>query len=117
MGRILFHPLIAGLVLTAVLAAIMSTISSQLLVVSSALIEDIYKGLINKTASDNSLKMLSRISVVVVALIAFVLARDPDSAVLKLVEFAWAGFGASFGQWFWALFTGAASTHLALLPA
>ncbi|KGM18753.1 sodium/proline symporter PutP [Corynebacterium auriscanis] len=97
MGRILFHPLIAGLVLTAVLAAIMSTISSQLLVVSSALIEDIYKGLINKSASDNTLKMLSRLSVLVVALIAFALSQDPDSAVLKLVEFAWAGFGASFG--------------------
>ena len=97
MGRILFHPLIAGLVLTAVLAAIMSTISSQLLVVSSALIEDIYKGLINKDASDSSLKNLSRVSVIVVALLAGVIAWNPDSGILKLVEFAWAGFGSAFG--------------------
>lgn len=97
MGRILFHPLIAGLVLTAVLAAIMSTISSQLLVVSSALIEDLYKGLINKNASDSSLKNLSRISVIVVAILAGIVAADPESGILSLVEFAWAGFGASFG--------------------
>ncbi|RAV34839.1 sodium/proline symporter PutP [Corynebacterium heidelbergense] len=97
MGRILFHPLIAGLVLTAVLAAIMSTISSQLLVVSSALVEDMYKGLFNKKASDNQLKLLSRIAVVLVAVMAFFIARNPDSAVLKLVEFAWAGFGSAFG--------------------
>ena len=97
MGRILFHPLIAGLILTAVLAAIMSTISSQLLVVSSALIEDIYNGLINKKASDQSLKNLSRISVLVVAIFAGVIAVNPESGILGLVEFAWAGFGASFG--------------------
>ena len=97
MGRILFHPLIAGLILTAVLAAIMSTISSQLLVVSSALIEDIYNGLINKNASDQSLKNLSRISVLVVAIFAGVIALNPESGILGLVEFAWAGFGASFG--------------------
>ena len=97
MGRILFHPLIAGLVLTAVLAAIMSTISSQLLVVSSALIEDIYKGLINKNASDSMLKNLSRISVIVVAVFAGIIAANPDAGILALVEFAWAGFGASFG--------------------
>ena len=97
MGRILFHPLLAGLILTAVLAAIMSTISSQLLVVSSALIEDIYNGLINKNASDQSLKNLSRIAVLVVALLAALIALSPDSGILGLVEFAWAGFGASFG--------------------
>lgn len=97
MGRILFHPLIAGLVLSAVLAAIMSTISSQLLVVSSALVEDLYKGLFNRHASDSQLKMLSRFSIVIVAAVAALIALDPESGVLKLVEFAWAGFGASFG--------------------
>ena len=97
MGRILFHPLIAGLVLTAVLAAIMSTISSQLLVVSSALIEDIYAGLINRNASDNLLKNASRGAVIVVAIVAALIALDPDAGVLALVSFAWAGFGSSFG--------------------
>ncbi|MCJ7859320.1 sodium/proline symporter PutP [Corynebacterium kalidii] len=97
MGKVVFHPLVAGLVLTAVLAAIMSTISSQLLVVSSALVEDIYAGLINKNASDTLLKNLSRVMVIIVAAVAALVALDPNSAILGLVEFAWAGFGASFG--------------------
>ena len=75
----------------------MSTISSQLLVVSSALIEDIYKGLFNRNASDARLKNLSRISVLVVALIAGIIALNPESGILSLVQFAWAGFGSSFG--------------------
>ncbi|AGP31144.1 sodium/proline symporter PutP [Corynebacterium terpenotabidum] len=97
MASILFHPLIAGLILTAVLAAIMSTVSSQLLVVASALVEDIYAGLINKSATDTTLKNLSRAMIIIVAVIAALVALDPDSAILGLVEFAWAGFGASFG--------------------
>ncbi|WP_297008601.1 sodium/proline symporter PutP [uncultured Corynebacterium sp.] len=97
MAKVLFHPLIAGLILTAVLAAIMSTVSSQLLVVASALVEDIYAGLINKSATDTTLKNLSRAMIIVVAIIAALVALDPDSAILGLVEFAWAGFGASFG--------------------
>ncbi|HIW90112.1 MAG TPA: sodium/proline symporter PutP [Candidatus Corynebacterium avicola] len=97
MSKVLFHPLVAGLILTAVLAAIMSTVSSQLLVVASALVEDIYAGLMNRNASDALLKTLSRVMVVIVAVIAALVALDPDSAILGLVEFAWAGFGASFG--------------------
>lgn len=97
LSRILFHPLIAGLVLSAVLAAIMSTISSQLLVVSSALVEDLYKGLVNKTASTKTLVLMSRIAVVLVAVVAALLSLDPDSTILGLVAFAWAGFGAAFG--------------------
>ncbi|WP_313504456.1 sodium/proline symporter PutP [Corynebacterium variabile] len=96
-AKVVFHPLIAGLILTAVLAAIMSTVSSQLLVVASALVEDIYAGLINKSATDNTLKNLSRAMIIIVAIIAALVALDPDSAILGLVEFAWAGFGASFG--------------------
>ncbi|MGJ0184922.1 sodium/proline symporter PutP [Corynebacterium glyciniphilum] len=97
MAKVLFHPLVAGLILTAVLAAIMSTVSSQLLVVASALVEDIYAGMINKNASDTLLKNLSRVMVIIVAVIAALIALDPDSAILGLVEFAWAGFGAAFG--------------------
>lgn len=97
MGKVLFHPLIAGLILTAVLAAIMSTISSQLLVVSSALVEDIYNGILNKNASHRTLINLSRTAVLVVAVIAALLALDPNSQILGLVSFAWAGFGSAFG--------------------
>lgn len=97
MGQILFHPLVAGLILTAVLAAIMSTIASQLLVVSSALVEDIYNGLINKNASHKTLINLSRAAVITVAVVAALLALDPNSQILHLVSFAWAGFGSAFG--------------------
>lgn len=97
MGRILFHPLIAGLVLTAVLAAIMSTMSSQLLVVSSSLIEDLYKIVAKKLPDERVLINLSRTAVVVVAIIGGVLAINPSDSILGLVGFAWAGFGSAFG--------------------
>ncbi len=97
MGRLLFHPLIAGLVLTAVLAAIMSTMSSQLLVVSSSLVEDLYKIFQKNLPSERVLINLSRAAVVVVAVIAGVLAVNPSDTILGLVGFAWAGFGSAFG--------------------
>ncbi|MCS5478953.1 sodium/proline symporter PutP [Corynebacterium sp. YIM 101645] len=97
MGRLLFHPLIAGLVLTAVLAAIMSTMSSQLLVVSSSLIEDLYKIVARRLPAEKVLINLSRGAVVAIALIAGVLAINPSDSILGLVGFAWAGFGSAFG--------------------
>ena len=97
LSRILFHPLIAGLVLTAVLAAIMSTMSSQLLVVSSSLIEDLYKIVAKGKPTERTLLLLSRGAVLVVALIALALSINPNDSILGLVGFAWAGFGAAFG--------------------
>nr|WP_227659050.1 MULTISPECIES: sodium/proline symporter PutP [unclassified Corynebacterium] len=97
MGRILFHPLIAGLVLTAVLAAIMSTMSSQLLVVSSSLIEDLYRIFAKKTPDEHTLINLSRTAVVGVSLFAAAWAVHPSDSILGLVGFAWAGFGSAFG--------------------
>lgn len=96
LSQIFFHPLVAGFVLAAVLAAIMSTMSSQLVVCSSALVEDLVN-LTGRKASDTALLMYGRIGVLVVALVGLVLALDPDSAILELVAFAWAGFGAAFG--------------------
>lgn len=93
----LFHPLVAGVLLAAILAAIMSTADSQLLVSSAALTEDFYKSIFNKDADPESLVKIGRIAVVGIALIAWVLALDPDSSVLGLVSYAWAGFGAAFG--------------------
>ncbi|HSO41766.1 MAG TPA: sodium/proline symporter PutP [Rhodospirillales bacterium] len=93
----LFNPWVAGFLLAAILAAIMSTIDSQLLVCSSALTEDIYRPFIRKNASDRELVLVSRLSVVAVAVVAGLLAGDPDSRVLGLVSYAWAGFGAAFG--------------------
>ncbi|MDY6055636.1 sodium/proline symporter PutP [Micrococcus sp.] len=96
LASILFHPFVAGLVLAAVLAAIMSTLSSQLIVCSSALVEDLSM-LRGRKGSPALMLWLGRIGVLVVALIAGVMALNPDSSVLQLVSFAWAGFGAAFG--------------------
>ncbi|MDO5098923.1 MAG: sodium/proline symporter PutP [Corynebacterium sp.] len=97
MGRLLFHPLIGGLILTAVLAAIMSTISSQLLVTSTSLIEDIFKVFKKDHPSEPVMINLSRTAVVLVAVVAGVLSINPSDSILGLVGFAWAGFGAAFG--------------------
>ena len=97
LSQILFSPLVAGFLLAAILAAIMSTISSQLLVTSSSLTEDLYKTFLHKDASDKQQVLVGRISVAVVALVAIYLAYDRDSSILSLVSNAWAGFGAAFG--------------------
>jgi sodium/proline symporter len=97
LSQIFFHPLFAGFALAAILAAIMSTISSQLIVTSSALIEDLYKMIVRKDAKDKELVFLGRMAVLVVSVIAAILAWKQDSTILDLVAYAWAGFGASFG--------------------
>ncbi|MFC5713498.1 sodium/proline symporter PutP [Thalassorhabdus alkalitolerans] len=95
--QVLFNPWVAGFLLAAILAAIMSTIDSQLLVSSSALAEDFYKGLLRPAATEKELVWIGRIGVVGIALIATLLAYNPDSTILDLVGYAWAGFGAAFG--------------------
>ena len=92
----LLPALIAGIVLSAILAAIMSTADSQLLVTSSAVTNDMFK-LIKKNASEKTLMWVSRIAVLVVAVIAYVIALDENSSVMGLVSYAWAGLGAAFG--------------------
>lgn len=96
-SQFLFHPLISGFLLAAILAAIMSTISSQLLVTSSSLTEDFYKAFVKRDASQRELVLVGRLSVLAVALVAIMLAYDRDSSILTLVSNAWAGFGAAFG--------------------
>lgn len=97
LSQILLHPFIAGFVLAAVLAAIMSTLSSQLIVCSSALAEDLYGLSTGKTLGNKVSLRLGQAGVLVISVIAGVLAWNPDSSVLNLVSFAWAGFGAAFG--------------------
>lgn len=92
-----FHPVVAGILLAAILAAIMSTADSQLLVCSSALAEDFYKQVLNKNASSEKIVMVGRLSVMIISVVALILAMTPDSSVLGLVSYAWAGFGAAFG--------------------
>ena len=97
LAELLFHPLITGFLFAALLAAIMSTVSSQLLVASSSLTEDFYRLFLRRQAGDKETVLVSRVSVLLVGLVAAFLARDPDSQVLGLVANAWAGFGAAFG--------------------
>ena len=96
-SQVLFHPLIGGFLLAAILAAIMSTISSQLLVSSSSLTEDFYKAFLRKDASEKELVFVGRMSVLAVSLVAIWLAWNPENTILSLVSNAWAGFGAAFG--------------------
>lgn len=97
LANLLFHPLITGFLYAALLAAVMSTISSQLLVASSSLTEDFYRLFLNKRASEKQIVTVGRISVVLVGIVAAVIASDENSQVLGLVSNAWAGFGAAFG--------------------
>ena len=96
-AKLLFNPWISGVLLAAVLAAVMSTLSCQLLVCSSALTQDIYKTFLNKTASQQQLVWFGRAMVFVIAVIAIFIAQDPNAKVLGMVSNAWAGFGAAFG--------------------
>ena len=98
MSQILFNPWIAGILLSAILAAIMSTASSQLLVSSSTIAEDFYRKIFKKEASEKTAMFVSRISVLLVSIIAFIISTDKNSSVLHIVAYAWAGFGASFGS-------------------
>lgn len=111
LSEALFNPWVAGVLLSAILAAVMSTLSCQLLVCSSALTKDFYHGFIRPHAGERELVWVGRATVLAVALLAIWIARDPDSRVLGLVSYAWAGFGAAFGpvvlfSLFWARMTG-----------
>lgn len=97
MTNTLFPPIIAGIVLSAVLAAIMSTASSQLLVAASAFAQDIYRTMLRKDAEERELVWLSRASVLIIASISVFLGLNPNSFILDMVAYAWAGFGAAFG--------------------
>ena len=97
LGQLLFHPLLAGFMLAAILAAIMSTVSSQLLVTSSALVEDIYRAFRRDELSPRHGVWLGRAGVLAVSLVAALLAWQRNDTILGLVAFAWAGFGAGFG--------------------
>lgn len=90
-------PFIGGIFLCGILAAIMSTADSQLLVTASAVSEDLYHSFVDKNADSKKIMQISRMTVVVVAVLAFVIAWNPDSSIMGLVSNAWAGLGSAFG--------------------
>ncbi|MDO4323900.1 MAG: sodium/proline symporter PutP [Lachnospiraceae bacterium] len=90
-------PVVGGIFLCGILAAIMSTADSQLLVSASSVAEDIYKGILKKDASDKKVLHVSRITVLVIAVLAYIIALDPNSSIMGLVSNAWSGLGSAFG--------------------
>ena len=90
-------PIVGGIFLCGILAAIMSTADSQLLVSASSVAEDIYKGILKKDADDKKVLRVSRITVLVIAVLAYVIALDPNSSIMGLVSNAWSGLGSAFG--------------------
>jgi sodium/proline symporter len=93
----LLGPWLGGVMLAAILSAIMSTIDSQLLVSSSALTEDFYQKAIKRDASEQEVIWVGRICVIIISVIALVLALKPSDTILGIVAYAWGGFGAAFG--------------------
>lgn len=97
LAETLFQPAIAGILLAAILAAVMSTLSCQLLLTATTLTEDLYRRLCRRTAGERELVAVGRCMVLLVAACALLLARNPEARVLGMVSYAWAGFGAAFG--------------------
>jgi len=96
-SQTLFTPWLAGILFAAILSSIMCAIDSQMLASSSAITEDLYHRVFRKNASQKELIWVGRIAVILIAVVAVILARDPENTVIDLVAFAWAGLGASFG--------------------
>ena len=97
LGNLLFHPVIAGVIMAGILAATISSSDSYLLIAASAVSQNIYKGIIKKDADDKQVMWMSRIVLLIIAAIGMVIAWDEASVIFKIVSFAWAGFGATFG--------------------
>ncbi len=97
MSQILLHPIFAGIVMAGILAATISSSDSYLLIAASALSKNIYQGIIKKDATDKQVMMVSRITLLLVALVGVIIALDENSVIFGIVSFAWAGFGATFG--------------------
>jgi sodium/proline symporter len=95
-GRVM-HPWLGGVMLAAILSAIMSTIDSQLLVSSSALTEDFYQKAIKRNATEKEIILVGRVCVIIISLIALILALPRGETILRIVAYAWGGFGAAFG--------------------
>ena len=97
MANVLMHPLLAGIVMAGILAATISSSDSYLLIAASSLAKNIYQGVIRRDASDKQVMWISRIALIVLAVVGIVIAMDEDSVIFTIVSFAWAGFGATFG--------------------
>ena len=96
-AQLLLPPILAGLVMAGILAATISSSDSYLLIAASAFSKNIFEGILKKDAEDRQVMRVSRIVLLVIALIGMVIAWDENSVIFTIVSFAWAGFGATFG--------------------
>ena len=97
LASILMHPLFAGLVMAGILAATISSSDSYLLIAASAFSKNLFQGVFHTKANDKQVMVVSRVTLIVIALIGALIALDEDSIIFTIVSFAWAGFGATFG--------------------
>ena len=97
LASMLMHPLLAGLVMAGILAATISSSDSYLLIAASAFSKNLFQGVFHRKANDNQVMVVSRVTLIVIALLGALIAIDEDSVIFTIVSFAWAGFGATFG--------------------
>ena len=97
LAGLLMHPLLAGLVMAGILAATISSSDSYLLIAASAFSKNLFQGVFHRKANDNQVMVVSRVTLIVIALIGALIALDENSVIFTIVSFAWAGFGATFG--------------------
>ena len=93
----LLPPVLAGLVMSGILAATISSSDSYLLIASSAVSKNIFQGIVKKEATDKQVMLVSRVILIIISVVGILLALDEKSVIFKVVSFAWAGFGATFG--------------------
>ena len=97
LASMLMHPLFAGLVMAGILAATISSSDSYLLIAASAFSKNLFQGVFHTKANDKQVMVVSRVTLIVIALIGSLIALDENSIIFTIVSFAWAGFGATFG--------------------
>ena len=97
MASDLMPPFLAGVMMAGILAATISSSDSYLLIASSAVAKNLYQGIFKKDAPDKQVMKVSKITLLLISLVAMILAVDDQSVIFQIVSFAWAGFGATFG--------------------
>ena len=97
LSQLLFHPLLAGIVMAGILAATISSSDSYLLIATSAVAKNLFGGVVRKNATDRQIMVVSRVVLVAIALVGIAIAWDENSIIFEVVSFAWSGFGATFG--------------------
>ena len=95
--HLFYNNLLEGLMIGALLSAIVSSIAAQIIAATSSIVEDIYHYFINKKAKNKNLVIISRISIILIAMLSCIISINPQSSILNKISFAWAGMGASFG--------------------